>query len=1042
MPGARGLPAPSRWLMPLRGVCLALAGFQAIVGLSGHADPHSPSRAAAQEAASPAADPLPPPAARSVDFVADVQPIFARACYSCHGAQKQESDYRLDRRASALAGGAIGGAILPGKSAESPLIRYVAGLDADMKMPVEGQPLTAEEVGMLRAWIDQGANWPDSADVADDRAEHWAYQPLATPVVPATHDVDWARTPIDAFVLARLEARGMQPRPRAEPRELIRRLYFDLVGLPPTIAAVEEFVSDDSPHAYARLVDQLLASPRYGERWARHWLDVVHFAETHGHDQDRIRAHAWPYRDWLVRAFNDDLPYGQFVEQQLAGDVLNLDDPAGIAATGFISAGPWDESSQLNIVDDTIDKRIAQNLDRDDMVTTTMSTFLSATVHCARCHNHKFDPISQTEYYGLQAVFAGVDRANREYDVDPAVHRTRRMLRQRQAELAAHGPELNATLLEPTVQAEVAAWEAALGTQATVWTVLDPVEFTSSQGATPVKQSDLSVLYTGTRPATDTYTVVAPTDFVNITGVRLEVLSDESLPQKGPGRQDNGNLHLSEFRVARAPRSDPANRTAVMLKNPTADFNQDAWTIAMAIDGKPETAWGIHPAEGKSHQAVFELEATADASRFEAGSTLTFTLEQLHGREHLIGRVRLSVTDSPQPVGIVALPDAIQQILNVPTAERNDDQRASLALYLLQQRVAAELGALPPPGMVYAACPDFVPEGNFKPAKTPRTIQVLKRGDVNSGLEPVGPGALACIRGMPGNLVLADAQNEGERRAGLARWITDPRNSLTWRSIVNRVWHYHFGRGIVETPNDLGRMGAAPTHPELLDWLAGWFRDQGGSLKQLHGLIVTSAVYQQSSQHDDAMAALDANNSLLWRMNRTRLDAESIRDAVLQVTGKLDVAMYGPSVKQFVESPGIHVTPMVDYAGFNVDSPESFRRSTYRFLFRTLPDPFMDSLDCADASQLTPTRNTSVSALQALTMLNNHFLVRQCEHFASRLEAEASGLRARVALACQLALGRVLSAESLDLLCAHAERHGLANACRLILNSNEFMFVP
>jgi hypothetical protein len=336
---------------------------------------------------------------------------------------------------------------------------------------------------------------------------------------------------------------------------------------------------------------------------------------------------------------------------------------------------------------------------------------------------------------------------------------------------------------------------------------------------------------------------------------------------------------------------------------------------------------------------------------------------------------------------------------------------------------------------VYAAASDFPPVAKFTPARTPRPIFLLRRGDVTRPEGPVEPGALSCVEGPDPAFRLADPQDEGARRAALANWIADPRNPLTWRSIVNRVWQYHFGRGLVDTPSDFGRMGGTPTHPELLDWLASWLMEQGGSLKSLHRLILSSAVYRQSTRHDPACAAADSGNLLLWRMNRLRLDAEQVRDGILRITGKLDLTMGGPSVKQFrFEDPNPDLTPKVDYARFDVDHPDNFRRSIYRYLFRTLPDPFMDSLDCADASQLTPTRNLSVTPLQAMAMMNDRFIIRQSEHLAEAVGGEVEELYRRV-------LQRRPSAEEARALSGYAARHGMANACRVLLNSNEFMFL-
>ena len=598
-----------------------------------------------------------------------------------------------------------------------------------------------------------------AAEVPDD----WAFRPATRPAVPQVPAdlAAWVRNPVDAFIAARLRARGLSPSPEAERRTLIRRLSFDLTGLPPTPEDLRAFVDDAAADAYEKLVDRLLASPAYGERWARHWLDVVHFGESHGYDKDKPRPHAWPYRDYVIRSFNDDKPYSRFVEEQLAGDVLFPDSPDAIVATGFIAAGPWDFVGHMELREGTVDKEITRSLDRDDMVMTAASTFSSLTVHCARCHDHKFDPIPQEDYYRLQAIFAGIDRGERHFK-DPALP----------------------------------------------------------------KQS---------RP-------------------------------------------------------------------------------------------------------------------------------------------------------------------------------------------------------VYAAVP--LPK--------PRPIHLLNRGDVKQPKQVVAPGALSAFAAQVPPISVAQDTNEGQRRTALATWITDGRNLLTRRSIVNRVWHYHFGRGIVDTPNDFGKMGSRPTHPDLLDYLAHRFQDDGESLKRLHRLILTSSTYRQSSAPDGApnraKEKLDADNRLLWRQNRTRLDAESIRDAVLAVSGKLDRTMYGPSVRQFAFKDD-H-SPVYDYAKYDPDTPGGNRRSIYRFIVRSVPDPLMDTLDCPDASLLAPKRNTTLTALQALSLLNNPFMTRHAEHLAARAEREhPNDLPAQTAAAFHLATARAPTPDELNTLTDYATRHGLANACRVILNSNEFVFV-
>jgi mono/diheme cytochrome c family protein len=970
--------------------------------------------------------------------------ILERHCVECHGGRLTRSGLDLKTREGLIKGGDSGPVVASGDAGNSRLYELVSHA-AEPGMPYQRKKLADEEIAVLKAWIEGGAAYASPLSKGEPVEEWWSLKPLVKPAIPevkSSPDAGWVQTPVDQFLLAKLTEQGLRPSPPADRRTLLRRVMFDLVGLPPSPEETAAFLADVAPDAYERLVDRLLASPQFGERWARHWMDVVHYAETHGNDQDRPRPNSWPYRDYLIQSFNADKSYARFVEEQLAGDVLYPNDVQAIVAMGFLATGPWDESSLRDIREDTIDREIARYLDRDDMVTTAMSTLVSTTVHCARCHAHKFDPIAQDEYYGLQAVFAGVDKAERAYDSDPNIARQRRALLARQAELPALVAKADRSLLSAPIQAETAAWERQLSETTTRWQTLDPDAFASADGATLVKQSDHSILSGGTRPEKDTYTISASMPAVPVTGLRLEVLADDGLPMKGPGRQDNGNLHLNEIKAFVAPKGSAAETASrpIKLVHPKADFNQAGWSIEMAIDGNPGTAWGIYPEVGKSHVAVFEF---AEPLVVSAEEHLTVRLEQIHGRGHLIGRVRLSVTSAPAPLPVQAdvLPAQILASLGTPATARTDQQRATLAGFVQLERVVHDLAALPPQQKVYVATNDYQPDGSFRPAAMPRPVHLLRRGDINKPEGAAQPGALACVHGLQSRFALADPNREGSRRVALARWVTDSKNVLTWRSIVNRVWHYHFGRGIVDTPNDFGRMGAMPSHPQLLDWLAVTLQENGGSLKSLHRLIVTSAAYRQASRSVSHDAEIDGDNRLLWRMNRLRLDAEEIRDAVLCVSARLDPLMGGPSVKQFVQSPGIHVTPVVDYLNFDVDSRENYRRSVYRFIFRTLPDPFMETLDCADASQLTPVRSTSVTALQALTMLNNRFIVRQSEHIAARLEKSSGDRDGQIALAYEWILGRPATPREIDLVSGYAQEHGLPNAVRMLLNSNEFMFV-
>jgi hypothetical protein len=848
----------------------------------------------------------------------------------------------------------------------------------------------------------------------------WAFEPIARPKVPERTNS------VDHLIRAKLSDRVLSLAPEADRRTLVRRVTFDLTGLPPTPEEVDAFVNDTDANAYEKLVDRLLASPAYGERFARLWMDCVHFAETHGHDQDRVRPNAWRYRDYLISAFNADTPYSRFVKEQIAADVLFPDEPKLIPALGFLAAGPWDESSLRDIREDTIDREIGRYLDRDDIVTTVFNTFAGLTVQCARCHDHKFDPIPQEDYYRLQAVFAGVGRGEVAFELDPATAKKRKELQARLASIAKSDPALK--LDSPELQKAVAEFEKRNTGAGIAWSV---PEFTkiAAEGSTLTRQKDDSIRSEGKRPEKDSYTLTARVKGTRVTAVRLELLTDDALPHRGPGRQDNGNLHLSELRITAAGK-------AVKIRTATADFDQQGWTVLHAIDGKPATAWGIYPQVGKPHEAVFEL---AEPIACDTETELTFALEQIHGGGHLIGRFRLLITDAAPPVKVTAVPPAVRAVLATPIAKRTEQQSRELALFVLKEQTAAELTALPAPAMVYAAAPNFMTDGSHKPVAMPREVRMLKRGDIRKPGDKVEPGALSLLPKLSGEFGLKPGHPEGERRSALARWLTDTDNPLTWRVMANRVWQWHFGVGLAASPNDFGKMGQQPTHPELLDFLADELR-QHQSLKKLHKLIVTSATYKQSSKAEGAGGRADEDNKLLWRQNRARLDAEQVRDAILAVSGRLDRTAGGPSDMQFDMKPGIHVTPKVDYGKFDWDRKEGHRRSVYRFVFRTLPDPLVECLDGADASALTPKRSESVTAPQALALLNNEFVLVHARAMAARLEKHSAERAKQIEFACRLVWGRAPSADEAKLFVTYADKHGLANLCRVLFNTNEFLF--
>ncbi len=962
------------------------------------------------------------------DFVKEVRPILERSCFGCHGPEKQKNGYRLDVRDIALKGGDSGNpAIIPHNAKASPLIRFVSGEDEEMVMPPKTSPaprLSAAEVQMLREWIDAGPAWPDAlAGATADGAPHWSLAPLVKPALPAAKG-----NPIDAFIRARLKEKNLAPSAEADRRTLIRRVSYDLTGLPPTPEEVAAFVADPDRQAYEKLVARLLASPRYGERWARHWLDTIHFADSHGYEHDLGRDNAWRFRDYVIEAFNQDTPWPRFIREQLAADVFYPDAPRLTAALGYLGAGTFDLSTF------TTGPVTFDYLDRDDMVTQTMASFVSTTANCARCHAHKFDPISQEDYYALQAVFAGVLKGDVAYDEDPAVANERRRWK---SLLTAADKKDPAVLLAAEHEPLVSAWLAKQG-RGVNWQPLAVETFLATDGSTLTRMTNGGFLAGGSRPDKDTYTLTATTALSNLTALRLDVLAHESLPMRGPGRNENGNLHLSEIEL-RVFESGATNSQPVKFRRATADFNQKDWGIERALDGDIKTAWGIHPAVGQSHHAVFEL---ADPLAPKAGDRLAVILKQAHGGGHLIGAFSLAAT-ADNATNAAARPLEVDAALALTPAERTESHRVALAAYALRLAANEALARLPPPAVVYAAAASVkIVGGETRSVSEPKVVNVLQRGEFDKPRSVVEPGALSALTQLPARFAPKNPKDEGERRAALADWLAHPDNVLTWRSIVNRVWHYHFGRGLCDTPSDFGKMGGTPSHPELIDWLAVWFRDEAkGSLKELHRLIVTSATYRQSAQQREAPANVDGENRLLWRQNRHRLEADTFRDFTLAASGALDLKMGGAAIKHFKEGPGPQLTPALDYAVYDWSRPEAARRSIYRYVWRGIADPFMEALDFPDLGLLSPVRGFSASSLQALVLYNNDFVLHQSAVLAKRVETEANTLESQVNRAGQLVWLRELTAAEQHEFTGFAQTHGLPALCRLLFNSNEFLFV-
>jgi len=967
-------------------------------------------------------------------FRDQVAPIFRARCVGCHGGQAPKGHLALTSGDTLRKGGVSGQVVVPGKPQESLLLDMITGDEPEM--PRKGEKLAPEQVARIRSWIEHGATWPRDLVIVPAQPESawWSLGPLAHAAIPRVRNSAWLRTPVDAFVLARLEHEGLEPSPEADRRTLVRRLTFDLHGLPPTPEEVNAFLEDTAPDAYERLVDRLLASPRYGERWGRHWLDQVHYADTHGYDKDKRRDHAWPYRDYVIRALNADIPYSRFVQEQVAGDVLFPGDPVGLIATGFLAAGPWDFVGHVELGEGTVEKAKTRLLDRDDMVSNTISTFLSLTVHCARCHDHKFDPIPQADYYRLQAVFAGVDRGDRPCDLDRATGLRRYELEARNTDLARRIDALLDDQVGPlrdVGQEEVAGWQKLLAD-------LDQAEhrpasptngyhsaIASSPDTTKWVQLDL-----GRAVAIDEIRLVParPTDFPDAPGfgfpVRFVVeAGDDSHFDQAATVADHSQVDFP------FPGDQPlvirlAGRTARYVRVTASRLWMRTNDYVFALAETQVISGGRNVARGAVVEALDSIEAGRWSKQgLVDGFDSRKALEGPRGPsplgyENRVGRLRAGLAEAEERQRAL-----IEAMLDAPSSRRLSAWERERAA------VASALRALPPPDRVYTALPH-----------PPRPVHVLMRGDVEHPAGEVGAGALACIDGLEPVFALADPGNEGARRAALALWLVRPANALLWRSIVNRVWHHHFGSGLVATPNDFGRNGSAPSHPELLDWLALEFQRRGQSLKALHRLLVCSAVYRQASSHRPSAARVDADNRLLWRMNRQRLDAESVRDAVLAVSGTLDSKMGGPGFEVF-RFKDDH-SPIYDHSAIDkINDPRTWRRTVYRFAVRSSPNPFLECLDAADPNTSTPVRNETITALQALALLNDPFMMEQAKRFASRLEVRSSRPAAQVDAAFRLAFSRDPDPEERAALVSYINSQGAAAACRMIFNLNEFMFV-
>jgi hypothetical protein len=921
-----------------------------------------------------------------VDFAREVLPVLQRACFECHGKEKQEGGLRLDTAAGLSRGGDSGPVVLAHRPKESELLRRISLAKTDSEvMPNRGELLTTEEVAKIKEWIAAGAVWPEGAEPPP----HWAYQPprQAVPPLLAAH-------PIDAFVRQKLPTLKLQPAPPAPLPVIVRRLFLDGIGLPPTPAEVEAFVrhaEQDLPGAVDELVDDLLARPQYGEKWARPWLDAARYADSHGFQRDDLRD-LWPYRDWVIRALNADMPFDQFTREQLAGDLLPHASASQQVATGFNRCAPCNVEAGT----DPEENRVNQVFDR---VNTLGAVWLGTTFECAQCHDHKYDPISQRDYYRLFAYFnqteIEAERANPKVPgsirfLGPYFEWEDSAVEDERKKLTAEIARLKATFASRVrADSNRAKGTPAKGnaTQEIKTTVLVPTEFESEADAGHKILDDGSVLLVGDPPATDTYTVTVATTLPRITGFKIEALTDPSLPGTGPGRGDpkRTNFVLHEFSV-QAKLGDQKAAGQVPLHDAVASFSQDRWAVAGAIDGDLKTGWAIAPRFREGHWAMFRCR---EPLKCDGGCTLTFKLVQNFGQARTIGRVRISaVTD-----GLLVVGSSAAQKSKGGTAD--DETQRENQLAALESR----LKALSKPRTLV-----------MREVANPRPTTILQRGDFRSPGVSVDPG--------PPESLSRGTESFEPTRLGLARWLCSEANPLTARVTVNRVWQEVFGQGIVATPEDFGIKGQRPTHPELLDWLAVEFRQQGWSQKKLLKLILTSETYRQSSRQTPELQQLDPQNLWLARGPSFRLPAESIRDNLLSIAGLLEPKQFGPPIYP-PQPAGLWNKVGGEKYEYTVSpGSEQHRRGIYVVLKRMSPNPTMSAFDATARLACRVKRLRSNTPLQALTLLNDPVYVAAARAFAARIVRERPDgeVVARLTHGFQLAVARKPTAGELVVL--------------------------
>jgi hypothetical protein len=976
-----------------------------------------------------------------VDFNRDIRPLLSDACFFCHGpdAKHREADLRLDTRAGAFGDRDGHTAFVPGKLESSEAWLRINSTDPDLHMPPpeSGKKLSAEQIALMRRWIEQGAPW----------SEHWAFVAPKRPAIPAVKNPGWIRNPIDAFALARLEREKLSPSPEADKVTLLRRLTLDLTGLPPTIEEVDAFLADESEQAYEKQVERLLKSPHYGERWGRLWLDAARYADSDGFEKDKPRD-VWFYRDWVVNALNRDLPYDQFIIEQIAGDLLPNATQDQIVATGFLRNSMLNEEGGI----DPEQFRMEAMFDRMDAIGKAM---LGLTIQCGQCHDHKYDPLAQQEYYRLFAFINNTHEACVTVYTPDEQQQRREILRQ----AAAIEDQLREQ--HPDWRERLARWESAVRGEQPEWTVL-PIANAGENSQRYYDQDDGSLLAQGYAPTKYDATFKVTTTLPEIRAFRLEMLNDPNLPAGGPGRSVDGLFALSEFKVEVADAKKPNQKTWVKFTRATADFSNErtllgplyadrdgkrsnfTGSVEYAIDGKDDTAWGIDAGPGRRNQprkAVFIAESNV---AFPEGTVLTFHLVQKHGgwnsddnQNMNLGRFRISATGAADAKADL-LPAAVRKILDIPSDQRNDEQMRAVFSHW-RGTVPEWKEANEQIETLWRPHPEGTTQLVLRERTQPRSTHRLDRGDFLKPKDSVTPGVPAFLHTL--------SDDASPSRLTFARWLADRNSPTTARAIVNRVWQAYFGTGLVSTSEDLGSQSEAPSHPELLDWLAIEFMDSGWSSKRLHRLIVSSSTYRQSSKVTPQLYARDPYNRLLARGTRLRVEAEAVRDIALAASGLLNPKIGGPSV--YPPAPEFLFQPPASYGPktWNVATgPDKYRRALYTFRFRSVPYPMLQTFDAPNGDAACVRRVPSNTPLQALTTLNEPLFVECAQALAARtLEDGGDTDESRIIFAFRHCVARQPTADESTVLLnmLNKQRQRFANdavwtaLCRVLLNLDE-----